>query len=69
MPQLTDEEQKDSQERQAAFIKEYEGLIEKYQHDFISYPVLLPTESGAFEVRVQTQAVDKKYRPVPSNII
>lgn len=69
MPTLTDEQKQDSQQRQEGFLKEYGDLIEKYDYDFISFPMFVPNEKGNFETYIQNQAVDKKYRPVPSTII
>lgn len=69
MNTLTEEQQKEVEERTAVFLEEYKALIDKHQMDFISFPVFVPNERGSFEVMLQTQPMDKKYAPVPSDFM
>lgn len=69
MEKLTEEQQKDVEERIGAFMKDYEELIKRHQIDFVSYPVWLPTATGIFETRIQTSPMDRKYMPVKSPFI
>ena len=66
---LTEEQVKDVDARINAFMKDYEELTKKHEVDFVSYPVWLPTATGAFETRMQTSPVDRKYVPVKSPFI
>lgn len=55
--------------RREAFLKEYKELIDKHSVDFISYPIYQPNREGVFELKIQTEVLDKKMLGVPSDII
>jgi hypothetical protein len=49
------EEQK---ERIDNFLKDYGELVQKYQVDFINFPILTPDEKYNWQLSVQTQTID-----------
>lgn len=69
MNNLTEEQQKDVDERATKFKEKYAALAAEFQMDFICYPQLVPTQEGHFVTIVNMQIVDRKYTPVPSPII
>ncbi len=63
-------EEKERQERGAAFKKEYGELVQKYQMDISSYPVCIPGgKPGVFEVTIQSNLVDLSEQPTESPFI
>lgn len=62
MPTLNAEQQKDVEERRAAFKKEYEALCRKYSVEIMTMPNFVPTQAGFFGVVVAADFVDLKYR-------
>lgn len=64
---LTEEQQKDVNERVEAFQKEYVELTVKHQVDFITYPQYIGNPDGSFSTKVVGIAVDKKY--IPSEVL
>lgn len=65
MPQPTPEEK-------AAFdlfIKEYGELVAKHHMDFMAYPTYRPTDTGQWELIIQTQAVSTKDKPIVSPFV
>lgn len=62
---LTDEQKKDVMARSENFRQEYNGLIEKYQVDFLCIPEYLPTPQG-FVTVCTARILDKKYMPIKS---
>lgn len=54
MPPLNEEAQK----RLDGFTKEYGELVKKYNFDYVTYPVWVPSTSGRFETVIQTSPVD-----------
>lgn len=69
MKPLTEEQQKDVEERTNAFQEKYGKLVEECQIDYANIPVYMPGENGTFQLTVQSYPVDIKYRGVPSNFI
>jgi hypothetical protein len=63
---FTPEQQKDIQQRSEAFFKDYQGIVEKHQIDFISVPQMVPDENGVFGLMIQNIMSDKKYASVKS---
>jgi hypothetical protein len=59
----------DAQERGKAFLEEYKALTEKHKIDFATYPVFRPTQSGAFEVIVQSTPIDITSQGTPSPFV
>lgn len=55
--------------RKAEFLKEYKQLIDKHFVDFFSYPAFFPNDKRVFELRIQTEVMDRKQMGVPSDII
>lgn len=66
MPTLTDEQKIESEKRISDFREGLTKLSDDLQVDFISYPILVPDQDGAFRVRLDIQFFDKKNTPVPS---
>ncbi len=64
--ELDAEQKEDINKRIEEFKKEYAILMDKYQVDFVSYPMYVPTERGTFETFQAVTIADKKYAPVPS---
>ncbi len=52
-----------------AFMKDYGELVAKHQMDFMAYPLFQPTDSGKWEISIQTQAVSTKNRPIKSPFV
>lgn len=69
MPELTEEQKKDSQERLQKFMSGYEQLVKDTDYDFANYPVYMPDGEGAFKTLLQTTPIDKKYVPTPSPFV
>lgn len=63
---LTEEQQKDVEERIAEFMKRYHAAVEELQVDLIRYPQYMQIGPEEFATRVVVQPMDKKYLPVPS---
>lgn len=55
--------------RKSSFLEEYKVLIDKYNVDFVSFPVFIPTKGGIFNVAIQTEVMDKGMMGTPSTII
>lgn len=69
MPELTEEQQKDIQDRAEAFMKDYNDLVQKHQIKIAAVPVFVPNEKGTWECMVQGGPTDVKYTPVKSNFM
>jgi len=63
---LTEEQQKDIEDRVKSFTEKYKALTEEYQVDFLSYPQFIQIGQGVFGTSMNIQLVDKKYTPIPS---
>jgi hypothetical protein len=66
---MTEEER---QEKGTQFLKEYSELVEKYQMDFATYPMFIPTgpeNPGRFEIVVQSTPVDISNQPKKSPFV
>lgn len=50
--------QNDFDIRRNAFIIEYKALIDKYQVDFLSTPMLVPTDKGTWSLQEFATRVD-----------
>lgn len=55
----------DFEQRKTDFLKDYEGLVEKYQCDVASAPQYFPMGGGAFGTMLMKDIVDLKDRPLP----
>lgn len=66
--ELTDEQQKDVEERTKQFLDGYTKLVEETQIDFGQMPQFVPIQQGLFSVMIFNQPQDKRYLPVPSPI-
>lgn len=69
MASMPEEQKNDFPERREGFLKEYKQLIDKYQVDFLSTPVALPTERGSWsltEFGMRVDVMDTKNLPTPS---
>lgn len=59
----------DFPERRESFLKEYKQLIDKYQCDFMSSPMLVPTPNGVWsmnEITFRVDVMDTKNAPTKS---
>lgn len=65
-PVLTPDQNKDIQDRSQAFKDEVKALTDKYQVDFVSYPVYVSLPDGHCLTKSVIEIQDKKYAPVPS---
>lgn len=63
---VTEEQQKDIDERVAEFRKRYLANVEELQVDFVSFPQYVQTQQGFYGTIPSMQLVDKKYMPIPS---
>lgn len=64
---MTEEEKnKDLEIRRNEFLKRYKVLIDEMKLDFMSFPVLLPTKEGHYELRIQTDLMDTSNIAIPS---
>lgn len=60
---------KDFENRRSAFLQEYKALIDKYQVDFLSTPMYMPTKDGTWsthEFGMRVDVVDTKDSPTKS---
>jgi len=58
---------KASDDRIAAFVKEYEALCLKHGVELMAAPQFVPSGQHGFNVSAFIQPVDKKSLPVPSD--
>lgn len=65
---LTEEQQKDIQERRDSFLKEYNDLCEKYMMEHVSGPVLTTVGANLFAITLVSDIRDTKYLPQKSPI-
>ncbi len=66
MEPLTDDQKKDVSERIDGFTKDYNELSAKWQVAHATQPLYLSQGDGRYSTVVLTEAIDLKYRPVPS---
>ncbi len=57
------------EKKKAEFLEKYKALIDEYQLDFASFPVLVPNAQGVFEIRINTDVIDTAHRPIKSPFI
>lgn len=57
------------EKRKEEFIKGYGELVKKYELDFASYPVMQPSQTGVWNMIIQTTLIEKKPEPVKSNLM
>lgn len=65
---LTDEQQKDVEERTKQFVERYQALVTELQIDFGQMPQYVPLGNGLFGTIIFNQPTDKKYLSIPSNL-
>ncbi len=63
---LTEEQEKDVQERTKAFEDEYNTLMEKHEVYHAVFPQYVPVAPGIFATVSNITIVDRKYQPVES---
>ncbi len=67
--EYTEEQREDIKGRGTEFLEAYKELRDKYQMDFYSIPVMVPSEHGAFVVAIKTDVADLKYLPLKSEFM
>lgn len=68
MAKLTQEQEKDIQDRKTKFVAGYQELCKKYRCDLIGVPQFAPVSDMAFGVICPVMPIDTKYLDIPSPI-
>ncbi len=66
MPEMTEEEKKESEGRMALFDEEYKALVEKHQCDFGQSPAIVPIAPGMWGLALRSEIIDMKRNGIPS---